>query len=297
MSPGGWFKYSVLGCLGFVVLGLVVLTVVSGLAFFTSRPQQVEDRVLTPSVPTKRAAGSIRGGRVILEVREAELRIDPALPGEPLRVEARYDVNAFALDEQLDPGGEGEDGWSYRATFGRSEQAGAFSGLVSLIRGSNAVIHVWLPVDVPIDLDVDMKEGGAVVRLAGLWLRNAEIDFGSGGFDLSVDEPLREPMEQLSIRTNKGGALLNRLGNASPRRLDVNYSMGGIDMDLSGQWLADAEITIRGTMGGGAVHLPRGVTMEGLDRRTIQVAAESELKAPHLTFLVSTSMGKLEFSD
>ena len=63
-------------------------------------------------------------------------------------------------------------------------------------------------------------------------------------------------MESLSIRTARGGALLNRLGNASPRRRDVSYRMGGIEMDLGGHWLADAEITISGAMGGGAVHLP-----------------------------------------
>jgi hypothetical protein len=142
-----------------------------------------------------------------------------------------------------------------------------------------------------------MQEGGAVVRLGGLWLRTADIEFESGAFELSVDEPLREPMSNLSIRTAKGGALLNRLGNASPRRLDVSYRMGGIDMDLGGQWLADAEITISGGTGGGAVHLPSGVILEGLDRHGVEAPGAPELNLPTLRFSVSTGVGRLEFSD
>lgn len=298
MARGGtWFKYGCLGCLGVGGLVLVAVTVVSGVAFVTARPEQLETRVLVPEIPAEVAGEVFHGGRIILEIREAELRIEPVGPGEPLRVEARYDVNAFAFEERLDPGTDGSGPWTYRATFGRSEGAGAFAGLVSLVRGATARIHVFLPAEVPIDLALDMRQGGAVVRLGGLWLRTAEIALVSGALDLSVEEPLREPMESLSIRTANGGSLLNNLGNASPRRLDVSYRVGGIDMDLGGRWLADAEIDISGGIGGGTVHLPSGVIMEGLDLGAIEVPAAPELTAPTLRFTVSTGLGRLELSD
>jgi hypothetical protein len=104
-------------------------------------------------------------------------------------------------------------------------------------------------------------------------------------------------MKSLSIRTTTGGALLNRLGNASPRLLDLSYRMGHIDMDLGGQWLADAEITINGGTGGGVVHLPSGVILEGLEHRGVEAIDASELSLPTLRFSVSTGMGWLEFSD
>jgi hypothetical protein len=104
-------------------------------------------------------------------------------------------------------------------------------------------------------------------------------------------------MESLSVRTAHGACLLNSLGNASPRRLDVTYSMGGIEMDLGGRWLADAEINISGGNGGGVVHLPSGVIMEGLDLGAIKAPTAPELKPPTLRFSVSTGMGWLEFSD
>ena len=292
MAAGGaWLKYGCLGCLGVVVLVLVAVGVALRVEFVTAGPEQVETSVLTPEIPLEIAGG----GRIILETREAEFHLEPAKPGEPLRVEAHYDVNRFALEEEFDPGTEEDGAWTYRMTFGRIDRSGPFSSLVPLFRGSTARIHVFLPANVPIDLALNMKEGGAVVRLGGLWLRTAEVSLAAGALDLSFDEPLREPMESLSIRSVMGGALLNRIGNASPRRLDVNYNMGGIDMSLSGLWLRDAEINILGRMGGGAVHLPEDVTIEGLDRGEIEAPIEPELEQPTLRFSVSSRMGRIEF--
>jgi hypothetical protein len=294
---GAWLKYGCFGCLGVVVVVLLAVLVVWGVATVTALPERVEYRMVIHEIPVAASGEEFTGGRVLLEIREAQLSVEPVDAGEPLRVEARYDVNAFALKEELDPGTDGSGTWTFRAVFGRSKRSGAFAGLVSLVRGSPAHIHVFLPEDVPIDLALNMKKGGAVVRLAGLWLRKAEVDFESGAFDLSVAEPLREPMESLSIRTAKGGSLLNGLGNASPRRLDVSYSMGGIEMDLGGRWQRDAVININGGVGGGVLHLPAGVIMEGLDLGGIEARVAPELQPPTLTFSLSTSMGKLELSD
>jgi hypothetical protein len=291
---GTRFKY---GCFGFVGLVIVTVLILAGVAALTARPEQVEHRVLTPEIPAATAGDDYAGGRVALQIREAELHIKPADPGEPLRVEARYDVNAFALEEEFDPGVAGDGAWIYRVTFGRGDRSGAFSGLVSVVRGSTARIDLFLPVDVPIDLDLDMNEGGAVIRLGGLWLKSAQIESDSVAFDMDVQEPLREPMKSLSIRIGRGGALLNHLGNASPRSLDVNYRMGGIDMDLSGRWLEDADITIDGGLGGGVVHLPLGVIMEGLESKGVEAVTIPEPTLPTLRFSVSTGLGKLEFSE
>jgi hypothetical protein len=294
---GEWFRYLRLGCLGAVVLALVGVLFLSFLALVTTRSAQVEDRLLVPEIPAAVAGEGAGGGKVILDVREAELIVRPADPGETFRVEARYDVNAFALEEELESDPDGAAPWTYRATFGRGERAGLFAGLVSVIRGSNARVEVFLPADVPLDLVLEMSEGGAVVRLGGLWLGTGEIDIDSGALDLDVNEPLREPMEALSIRTARGGSLLNRLGNASPRRLEVSFRMGGIDMDLGGQWQEDAEIVIDGGMGGGPVHLPSGVILEGLDLDMPLPPEDPERKVPTLRFTVSAGMGYLEFSD
>lgn len=293
---GGWLRYLRLGCLGTVALTLVAALFVSFLALVTARPVQVEDHVLTPALPSPAAGEIPAGGRVTLVIGEAELEVEPVVADEPFRIEARYDVNAFALEEELDPGASGGGPWTYRATFRRGDRAGILAGLVSRVRGSAASLHVFLPAGVPLDLDLDMREGGAVLRLGGLWLRTAGIQVESGALDLDVQEPMQEPMESLSIRSARGGCLLNRLGNASPRRLEVSYRMGAIDMDLGGQWLEDAEIEIDGGVGGGVVHLPSGVVLEGLDLGEELPPDASEPARPILSFSVSTGMGYLEYS-
>lgn len=57
------------------------------------------------------------------------------------------------------------------------------------------------------------------------------------------------------------------------------------------------EISINGGMGGGVLHLPSGVVMEGLDLGWIDVPAIPEPESPTLTFSVSTGLGRLELSD
>lgn len=287
---GKGFRYGCFGCLGLAALVLLIVAFVSGLAFVSARPERIEERVLTPQIPEHSR------GRVVLDIREAELHVERTRPGEPLRVEVRYDVNAFAVEEELEPGAGSDGPWTYRLTFGKGDRPGLFSGPVSVVRGSIARIDVFLPAELRLDLSLNVREGGAVVRLGGLWLVHAEVDFSTGAFELSVDEPLVEPMEHLSIRTAVGGALLNGLGNASPRRLDVAYSTGGIDMGLAGNWIKDAEINIERGIGGGVVHLPQGVIIEGLDREPARPPADPEREIPTLRFSVSGGIGRLEFS-
>jgi hypothetical protein len=294
---GGWFKYGSLGCLGVGGLVLLAIAIMAVVAFATAPPEQVKDHVLIPDIPAHVTGDAAPGGRVVLEIGEADLRVEPLGPGESLRIEAHYDVNAFVLEQELDRGTGGNGAWTYQASFERSSRAGAFAGLLSLARGSAARIYVYLPADVPLDLALDMTGGRAVMRLGGLWLRSADLDFRAVAVDLDVHAPLREPMERLAIRAARGGWLLNNLGNASPRRLNVSYSNGHVDMDLGGRWLADSEIEIDGGVGGGVVHLPAGVVMQGLDLGSIQVPTPSELNPPTLTFAVSTEMGYLELSD
>jgi len=289
----GWLKY---GCLGALVVGLVVIpAALVGLAWLDVRSEQVETRVLTPGIQATNILPEDRAsGRVRLHVRDAEVSIEPAASGQALSVEALYDTKSFTLEESLDPGGK-DSSWTYELTFDRKGRSPAISGLRSILGGTESRIRVLLPVDAPIALEFTMREGGAFLRLGGSWLTSADIDLSKGGLDMDVEEPMREPMERLSIRSSMGGASLDRIGNASPRRLDIDYSMGGLSLDLTGRWSSDSEITIHGSMGGGAVRLPGDVAIDGLDRDGVVAPAESELGPWTLTFTTASSMGELQF--
>jgi hypothetical protein len=95
-----------------------------------------------------------------------------------------------------------------------------------------------------------------------------------------------------------GGGEVVGLGNASPRELEIEFSMGGGDVDLRGAWSRDAQITIDQSMGGASVRLPSGVEILGLDRPGgLERPGLDEVPRPVLTFTVSSQFGELEFVD
>lgn len=312
-----WFKYGCLGCLG--VLGVIVVlsALVAGLAWQRSGSMQAEERVLTREIPSlpetpeppalppdaiaadlPESADRLSGvtpGRVVLDLSYADFRIEPGPWGEPLRVEGNFDPDYYELQEEFD---QGEDlGWTYHVSFRRKAKFSWLTTLSELFSGSSPEVRILLPVDYPLDLNLNLRDGGTTADLGGLWLTSTEIDLARGGVELSVSEPLRRPAERMSIRGRMGGVAISSLGNASPRRLEVEHSMGGLSLDLRGRWVQDSEISIDLSMGGGAVRLPKDVNIKGLDAEQAGSRPEAEPGLPTLTFSASSEMGELEFLD
>jgi hypothetical protein len=171
------------------------------------------------------------------------------------------------------------------------------AALTRLFSGAKPRIVVYLPPDVPFDFDLSVSQGGGEMELGGLWLTNIDMDFMQGGGEVSFSDPLRYPAESIRIEFSMGGGEFNKLGNASPRRLDIEIGMGGGDIDLRGEWTRDAKITIDQSMGGASVRLPRNVEIRGLDRPSLETPSDDEVPRPVLTFEVSSRMGGLDIVD
>jgi hypothetical protein len=288
-----WLTCGCGGCLAIVVLVVLIVVAVFGRAWVGVRNEDVAERVLEPEIPLAEAVDPEIGGkpgRVILRAVSGEFHLRPARPGESLRVEANYDRQAFDLRERFDPGGER---WTYEIDFERKSTM-LMSLLKSVIGGTPSRMTIYLPADVPLELEVYIRQGGGDMELGGLWLTSGEIEFSQGGFELEVSEPLREPMESLVIRGSMGGFVAAGLGEASPRRLDVECRMGGMELDLRGNWVVDSEISIRTSQGGASVRLPRDVEIVGLDTDRVALRGDEESPRPTLTFSVSADQGNLE---
>jgi len=293
-----WFRYGCFGCLGLVGILILACAALFTVAWMGVRSERVEQHTYTPEIPSATMTEELTpGGGVFVEISQAELILEPAKAGESMRVEASYDTNTFALEETFEPGATEGEPWSYRVTLRRTGGGGWTNGLKQLLGGSAPTVHLYLPPDAPVALDVDIRQGGSSMQLGGLWLTSADIDVQQGGVELGFDEPLRQPVDRMSISTSMGGGYLGDLGNASPRTLEVRYSMGGMTIDLRGRWQNDADITINGNMGGSSVWLPDDVILEGLDRGGIEAPVEAELKPPTLSFTVTSAMGDVQFVD
>lgn len=285
------WKIGCFGCLGALGFLMLISGVFAVMALFTVQNEQVEERVLAREVP---AATQAAPGLIVLNVSQGECDIMPAEPGEPLRVEATFDTNAYCLEESLD--GEVGPGWTYKLDF-QKKGLSITTPLELLFGGCRPKIRIYLPPDVPLSLEVTLSEGGSRMNLGGLWLASADFDVSKGGFDLRFKKPLRQPMEQLHIQSAMGGFDSYRIGNASPRSLHVCHSMGGLDLDLRGQWVRDAEIDIDSHMGGCDVRFPKNVVVEGLNTEGIGLKPNPEVKAPVLRVSVSSAMGEVDLRD
>ena len=116
-----------------------------------------------------------------------------------------------------------------------------------------------------------------------------------GGGAVEFGTPLREPAESVTIGFSQGGGAIEGIGNASPAKLDISFSMGGGYIDLRGPWQRDAEVTIDQNMGGVSLQLPRNVVLRGIGRFDTEEAAEGAQEAPVLRFSTSSHFGELEY--
>jgi len=304
MSPRegtSWLRYGCFGCLGVVGALVLVVAVMVAIAALMARTDTVTPHQIEPELPSRESwstGGAVEAlppdapVRVVLDLQHAGFRLDR---GEALRVHARYSEKDYELVERLDQGSGGET--VYRVTF-RRKGTGLLTGLKELIGGEQPRVQIELPPDVPIALEIDLGRGALDADLGGLWLTSARIRGNQGGVQVDFSDPLRAPMERLEVDASMAGLQLGGVGNASPADLDVEVSMAGAELDLSGPWSRDARIAIDSRMAGTVVRLPHDVRIVGIDQGETRVAPEREVELPTLTFDVkSDSRGEIRFID
>jgi hypothetical protein len=297
------FKYGCFGCLGLIVLVASSLAVMVGVAKMQAGKVEVAEQAISPELPPSSfelpepdvvttESGPIQAaGRIELDLSGAEFNIEPAGQGKSLHVDAVYDKTTYVFEESLKISDDGP--WVYRVTFHQSG-SGLFTAIKEMFSKVKPKVTVYIPTDRPVALDLKLGKGGAEVDLGGLWITEADIDMQMGGMVLSVSEPMKAPMDRLVARVSMGGFVMSRLGNASPRILDVDARMGGMELDLRGQWITDSDVSIRFSMGGGAVRLPDGVRFEGLDRPGVALLEDQEIPPPTLKFDIQGNTEDLE---
>ncbi len=308
-----WLKYGCLGCLGLIGVAVLCVAVIIGLSYAQVRSEQVEKQAFQqelPLFPTPPVEG--RGailptvsepGRVILDMDLANgrVRIRPGEPGQSIRIESELDPKSYQLEGTYER--YGEAGWIYRVRMRPKGATGALSGVRALLGGTVPRVDVLLPPGVPMSVEGEIAKGESNTELGGLWLTSVDLSISKGAHTVAFGRELPAPLERFAIRGGQGALMLQALGNASPREVDVQHSMGALDLDLRGPWRVDSTIRANASMGGFLIQLPEGVRIEGLDRVSVGMgnADVSSLSdrpdpgpdAPTLRFDVRASMGGL----
>ena len=303
------FKFGCFGCLAVVLLLVILSAIVFGIVWNQVRNEEIETvevtQVLTLpdtvgiedaplEVPTEFVMEEGPAGRVVLDLQQAFFEVRPADPGEPLRVDAKFDGNHYALTEGFEEAVD-DEGWTYEVRFRRTSDSYALTALKELLGGTKPRVRIYLPSDVPYDLELDVMQGGSELELGGLWLTNLDLRFLQGGGAVQFGEPLQRPAKSVAIQFSQGGGAIEGLGNASPGTVDVSFSMGGGYLDLRGPWQGDADISIDQSMGGVSVQLPQDVVLRGIGKHDTEEPPAGDEEVPILRFSTSSHYGELEF--
>lgn len=301
-KSSGFLKPALYGCLGLIGVVVLILLVSLGLAWHGTSRRDIADRTtdagveMAAAMPTDSAPG-----RVVMDVGQVEFVMRPAAPGEVPSTNARYDRQAYELVDSFETLPDGT--WAYHMRFQRTIPwlQAILQDLMRREKGQGPRIEVLLPADSPIALALNLHQGGAEVELGGLWLTEAHLEVNQGGIALSINEPLHEPLDYLALRSRMGGVSASRLGNASPRVLDVDCRMGGADIDLRGAWRGDCRGRFAVRMGGISLTAPAELAVREVatgrldDPAPLEVpAAEREHGTATLWYESRASMGEVE---
>ena len=101
----------------------------------------------------------------------------------------------------------------------------------------------------------------------------------------------------MTIEGRQGGLLLSTFGHAGPRKLDIDFRMGGAQLDLRGGWAEDAAIDLDIGLSDVVLRLPRNANVEGVETGERAVGAQDEI-APTLSFAIAQGLrGSLKVFD
>jgi hypothetical protein len=99
-----------------------------------------------------------------------------------------------------------------------------------------------------------------------------------------------------------GGFVFEGVSNLAPRVVEVDSSMGGMVLDLTGDWPADTSVRLSNKMGGMQVILPSAMEFRGLEGKEIRTgngfppSDGTEFGLPVMTFELSGDLDDIEFT-
>ena len=173
----------------------------------------------------------------MLDIDAGEVQVEPASPGEDLRVTLRYTKKDFRerviFDEKNGRLKVQLDGMRWRKWHSYDSDA-----------DSRAEVTVRLPLDVDIYLSSEISAGDIRMDLGGLRLREFSFRNFAGEVEIRFDKPNPVVMELLEVDTKVGSGLYLGLGNARFKRADINAGIGEIEVDFTGNMEPGAQAKV-----------------------------------------------------
>jgi len=198
--------------------------------------------------------------RLDIKLSEGKFKILPGPPGSDISVEGSYATNYYDLVEERSEGESGKE-----ISLHLKPKAGWFTRVIAGLTNFNSQhpnkLTIFIPPDIPIDLNLQLDSGESRVELGSLTLTDLDVDLSKGDFKLSFKEPLAAPPPRMAVSMGMGDGRISGLGNARAGDITVDTGMGGFRVSLNGDWAAnsDSKIKIDHSMGDLTLTIPAEV--------------------------------------
>lgn len=120
-------------------------------------------------------------------------------------------------------------------------------------------LRLGLARNVPVDLSMELGAVEADLDLSGLSLERMHLEIGASETSVRFDTLNRSRMKSLDMNVGAASVHVEHLGNANTPDVQVKVGVGSADLDFSGDWSGDMELSTQVALGSVTLRVPRDV--------------------------------------
>jgi len=116
---------------------------------------------------------------------------------------------------------------------------------------------IELPSGVDLSLDASLGAAESTLELGGLQLSALEVKTGASRTTINFESPTTGACRTASVTSGAGELTVNQAGNSGCRSWRFDGGVGEVNLDLDGDWPADARMTLNMALGGVNLTAPK----------------------------------------
>jgi hypothetical protein len=188
--------------------------------------------------------------RIRVQYRAGRVDVHPTNDALLYSMHLRYDENRAVPLHRYDA--------EQHSTSLGVESTGSNSRATSSDRESGE-LRLALPTRIPLDLDLEF--GGTESRLdfGDLALQSLRLECGATDATMLFSRPNRLRMREMVVNVGAADFTAMHLANANADQIRVQGGVGSVDLDFSGTWAHDLDVTTRLILGGLVLRVPPDV--------------------------------------